>query len=183
MSHKIEQPQAIHLMNSSFHGPCNEGHASCKVHAATVSLQYSAGHGSLMFTDREKSKQAISIKEATDAANFWVRCMPHCQLTRTALCRASDGPGTISKYLLGLLTTAWEVWHSATDVAIMQSYLHHCLNNFCGSITSHSYKPHGHRRCLPEFAACHASLPRGPYLLWCSLQQCTRMRRRPCPMM
>ena len=71
-------------------------------------LQYSAGHGSLVFIDREESKQAILIKEATDAANFWVHCMPDCQLTRTTLCRANDAPRSISKYLLRFWTTAWE---------------------------------------------------------------------------
>ena len=164
-------------MNSSFHGLGNEGHTACKVHATKVSLQYSAGHGSLVFVNREKSKQAISIKEATDAANTWVHCMPDCQLTRAALCRASDGPGIISRCLLGLLTTAWKVKHSATDVAIMQGYLHHCLNYSCGSITSDSHKSRGHLRSLPELAACRASLPRAPDLLWCSLQQCTRMMK------
>ena len=58
---KLSNAQVMHLMNSSFHGPCNEGHTPCKVHATSVSLQHSAGHGSLVFIHREESKQAIMI--------------------------------------------------------------------------------------------------------------------------
>lgn len=34
----LSNAQTIHVIDSSFQGPCNEGHTNCKVHAPVVSL-------------------------------------------------------------------------------------------------------------------------------------------------